>query len=79
MSQVHRLQWAAVAAVALLLGFQSVVRQSVRRGETQREAVTRQAAAWSDCSRLPRRSEREACRAGVPSVGSLQGAISHAP
>lgn len=73
MHQVDRIELAGIAslaAAALLAGFLSVVRQSVRQGEIRRDEVSRQALASAECRRIPRRSDREACRARMPAQDS---------
>ena len=65
MPRLHRIEIAALAVLALLVGFESVVRQSMRQGESRRLAVSRHAAAWSECGRVAAQAGRDACRARV--------------
>jgi hypothetical protein len=71
---IHRFEIAGVVAVALLLGFQSVVRQAVRQGEDRREAMSQLALATAECIRIPRRAAREGCRERLQRDGAAPGA-----
>lgn len=60
----HRVELASLAVgTLLLLGFHSLVQLSMQQGQTRRVEASRQAAAWSECNRMPQRDRREACRA----------------
>jgi hypothetical protein len=72
---ILRFEIAGVVAVALLMGFQSVVRQGVRQGESRREAVSRLAIATAECSRIPGRAERTACRERLPRDGAVPDTV----
>lgn len=57
---------AAGVATALLLAFLALMQQAMRQGQTRHIEVSRQAAAWAECSRMPQRAERETCYTQVP-------------
>ncbi len=75
MHPILQFEIAGVVAAALLLGFQSVVRQGVRQGEDRREAVSRLVIATAECSRIPGRTEREACRERLPRDGAVPDTV----
>lgn len=79
MTHRYRIEIAAITvlllALSLLMGFESVVRQSVHQAETRRLAVLRQAEAWSDCGRQAPASARATCRAGLAQGDARVGAV----